>query len=584
MQRALLHLARPTAKFARGPLPVNRPILEFQRALRQFRDSPTAPEGGLALLDELVSKGIQPDAFFSTSFILLCLRCNQPALACRTLTSLPLAERDRGVYLAMAKAISEGGWPWDVAKLMLDEAQASSHILDETITGMLAHGFYRRGDCEAALALFRRAGPTVRLSVQACNMLIEALRRQGRVREAFELFGALPKLGISPTAVTYRTLLSACAERQLYHLGSSLVDQITKKNLHLTESSVMALTLRFLGKAGRIDEMLSLWRPNQSTAGDVQSWTAVIDGLGEHGRGREALRVFEAMLVAGVPPDAKSLTAVLSACSHAGLVTEAKQFYAEMDCRFDVKPNNFHRAAMVDCIARTGDLAAAMELAESACPPSAVDFTAVLGACRNQLSTPGCLEIAKRAVSALERIGDENSITSAHVILEQIYGAAGLTAERMALRANRPRTAIPGLTQVEVNGELRGYKAHDAVLERQPRVMARLLELHTELERLGYRPDLALTDPIVGDKGRILSETERVDRLYTHSERVAIAVADLELAPKATIYMFKNLRVCTDCHAFSKAITKVLARDIIVRDANRFHHFSNGSCTCNDYW
>ncbi|MQL86328.1 hypothetical protein Taro_018846 [Colocasia esculenta] len=25
-------------------------------------------------------------------------------------------------------------------------------------------------------------------------------------------------------------------------------------------------------------------------------------------------------------------------------------------------------------------------------------------------------------------------------------------------------------------------------------------------------------------------------------------------------------------------------REIVVRDRNRFHHFKDGSCSCNDYW
>ena len=33
-----------------------------------------------------------------------------------------------------------------------------------------------------------------------------------------------------------------------------------------------------------------------------------------------------------------------------------------------------------------------------------------------------------------------------------------------------------------------------------------------------------------------------------------------------------------------KHIAKIANRLIIVKDANRFHHFENGVCTCNDYW
>jgi hypothetical protein len=44
----------------------------------------------------------------------------------------------------------------------------------------------------------------------------------------------------------------------------------------------------------------------------------------------------------------------------------------------------------------------------------------------------------------------------------------------------------------------------------------------------------------------------------------------------------KNLRVCGDCHEFTKLVSKL--SDIVVRDANRFHHFIGGSCSCGDFW
>ncbi|KAF7033493.1 hypothetical protein CFC21_044581 [Triticum aestivum] len=45
----------------------------------------------------------------------------------------------------------------------------------------------------------------------------------------------------------------------------------------------------------------------------------------------------------------------------------------------------------------------------------------------------------------------------------------------------------------------------------------------------------------------------------------------------------KNLRVCRDCHLAMKLISKSENREIILRDAIRFHHFRDGSCFCADY-
>lgn len=50
------------------------------------------------------------------------------------------------------------------------------------------------------------------------------------------------------------------------------------------------------------------------------------------------------------------------------------------------------------------------------------------------------------------------------------------------------------------------------------------------------------------------------------------------------IHVTKNLRVCDDCHTFSKLVSKYYGREIIVRDTNRFHHFGFGVCSCKDLW
>ncbi|CAF5227508.1 unnamed protein product, partial [Rotaria magnacalcarata] len=44
--------------------------------------------------------------------------------------------------------------------------------------------------------------------------------------------------------------------------------------------------------------------------------------------------------------------------------------------------------------------------------------------------------------------------------------------------------------------------------------------------------------------------------------------------------MVKNLRICGDCHRSTKLIAAIRQCEIIVRDANRIHHFyKNGQCS-----
>lgn len=39
-----------------------------------------------------------------------------------------------------------------------------------------------------------------------------------------------------------------------------------------------------------------------------------------------------------------------------------------------------------------------------------------------------------------------------------------------------------------------------------------------------------------------------------------------------------------DCHYAIKLISKMVRREIVVRDSNRFRHFKSGGCYFRDYW
>lgn len=72
--------------------------------------------------------------------------------------------------------------------------------------------------------------------------------------------------------------------------------------------------------------------------------------------------------------------------------------------------------------------------------------------------------------------------------------------------------------------------------------------------------------------------------LRYHSEKIAVAYALMSLPSWKPIIIKKNLRTCLDCHSAFKLIAKVAGRSIIVRDSSRFHQFSDGSCSCGDFW
>ncbi len=101
--------------------------------------------------------------------------------------------------------------------------------------------------------------------------------------------------------------------------------------------------------------------------------------------------------------------------------------------------------------------------------------------------------------------------------------------------------------------------------------------MYADMKMAGFKPDTSFVLHDVEDE-------EKEEHLCYHSEKLAIGFGLIRTPPGTRIHVFKNLRVCGDCHNATKLISKLVGREIIVRDGNRFHHFKDGKCSCNDYW
>ncbi|CAN0881037.1 Pentatricopeptide repeat-containing protein At2g03880, mitochondrial [Linum grandiflorum] len=93
----------------------------------------------------------------------------------------------------------------------------------------------------------------------------------------------------------------------------------------------------------------------------------------------------------------------------------------------------------------------------------------------------------------------------------------------------------------------------------------------------GYVPD---TNFVLKD----LEGEQREDSLRYHSEKLALVFGLMNFPKGQVIRIRKNLRICGDCHRFVKLVTKLEKRNIVIRDPIRYHHFSDGVCSCGDYW
>ncbi|GMN66195.1 hypothetical protein TIFTF001_035264 [Ficus carica] len=135
----------------------------------------------------------------------------------------------------------------------------------------------------------------------------------------------------------------------------------------------------------------------------------------------------------------------------------------------------------------------------------------------------------------------------------------------------------PGSSKIEIDGKIHEFIVGDSSHPEAEGMYSKLDEIEEKLREEGYQPKLSEVLLEIDDE-------EKAFQLSHHSEKLALAFGLIKTSSGSEIRIAKNLRSCEDCHAFMKVISKTYRRDIIMRDRIRFHHFSNGACSCRDYW
>lgn len=102
-------------------------------------------------------------------------------------------------------------------------------------------------------------------------------------------------------------------------------------------------------------------------------------------------------------------------------------------------------------------------------------------------------------------------------------------------------------------------------------------KLREAMKQQAYVPD---TRYVLHD----IDQEAKEQALLYHSERLAIAYGLISTPARTPLRIIKNLRVCGDCHNAIKIMSRIVGRELIVRDNKRFHHFKEGKCSCGDYW
>ncbi|KAI3808596.1 hypothetical protein L1987_24551 [Smallanthus sonchifolius] len=440
----------------------------------------------------------------------------------------------------------------------------------------------------------------------------------GKPGNGLQAFREMVLDGVRPNSVSLSSILPACSNLKYLNLGreihgfvvrngirenvfisSALVDMYATclcikqaelvfnrvVNRNIVSHNVMISAYFENGEAAKA---LAIFKRMKSGGSKLNyaSWNVVLCGCLQAGRTQEALELLAEMQNAGFKPNQITLTTVLTACTNLESLRGGKEIhgyiyrhgflndttaltalifmYAKFG-KLEISQKAFKMISRKDTVAwnimiiansmhGNGNEALMLfnEMLNSGVKPNPVTFTAVLSGCSHS------------------RLVDEglfvfNSMSKVHMIepdaehyscVVDILSRAGRLEEayrfiQNMLMKHKGIKKEPGCSWVQVKNKVNTFVVGDKSNEHSDDIYMFLSNMSEKMRQAGYLPD---TEFVLQD----LDCEEKEDMLCNHSEKLAVAFGLLNLNGESSITVFKNLRICGDCHNAIKIMAKIV--------------------------
>ncbi|XP_048503778.1 putative pentatricopeptide repeat-containing protein At3g25060, mitochondrial isoform X4 [Beta vulgaris subsp. vulgaris] len=444
--------------------------------------------------------------------------------------------------------------------------------------------------------------------------MVTGFAKNGQGMEAVGIFREMQSRGMEGDGIVMLGLIQACADIGDMKMGLSVHGHMIRKN-HRMDVVIHTSLVDMYAKNGHLGLAYSIFcnMPQRN----VVSWSALVSGYAQNGFAREALELLIEMQRVGCRPDLTSLVSSLLACSHVGYLKLGKSIHAYILRMYEFE--NVSATAVIDMYSKCGVLSSARilfdmirckdailwnamiasygihghgkaalsvfhEMMETRSDPDDATFSSLLSALGHSgLVEQGKVEEALDLISSMEKHEPGISIWAALLSgchNHKKFSIAKKWKEVAEVRKSMRKAGmkkVPGYSMVEVKGKLHAFLMEDKSHYQHKQMVEILEKLDHEMRAMGYVPK---TEFVMHE----VEEVVKVRMLSNHSERLAIAFGLLNTEVGTKLVITKNLRVCGDCHEAIKYISKIVNREIVVRDVKRFHHFKHGVCSCGDFW
>ena len=412
------------------------------------------------------------------------------------------------------------------------------------------------GSLDRARALFNQFIAVV--DHVSYSTLMRAYLRANQPLQVLSLFEQLRSSSISADPILYMDIIQACqhlalpqqAEQLHRSIPSFLIERDRQLQLNLIE---MHAHCSHLDEASRLFHLLK--------DKDNAVLTRLLHGYAIHGRGQQALKLFESMKKE-LNFNAQVYRMILHACAlTGGMVREAQTLYKSIPQK-----------------CKTPDVGAAMVRRSVGCVRPInryyLHFTQVSVLARASL------------FDDVESLIEQSRATSQNTF--PLWYAFFMVCYRSG-NTQRAKAIFPHL-------------AHDPLVTLLYSDMTQTVPSNDILEHFRRKPlGTCWTELLDGQKNKFVVRESQDASLHGEFPSVNIDSHDLKglfcghaashsaladyhdsSSSLTAIHLTKTRPTCSVCHDSMKDWSAQRQRDIVLRDATRVHHFHRGHCSCND--
>ncbi|CAA7054342.1 unnamed protein product [Microthlaspi erraticum] len=372
-------------------------------------------EMGKVLHCQIVKAGFDVDIHLRTALMTMYLKCGEEEASFRVLETI--LDKDVVCWTVMISGLVRLGKAEKALAVFSEMLDSESELSSEVIASVVAacaqlgsfdlgasvHGYVLRRGCKldthalnSLITMYAKCGHLekslllsemmVERDLVSWNAVISGHAQNGDLCKALLLFEEMKfEAEQRVDSLTVVSLLQACSAAGALPVGR-LIHCIAVRSFIRPCTLVDTALVDMYAKCGYLEAAQRCF--DSILRKDSVSWGTLIAGYGFNGKGDIALEIYSEFLRSGMEPNHVVFLAVLSSCSHNGMVQRGLEIFSSMGRDFGVEPNHEHLACVVDLLCRAKRVEEAFEFYKDNFTKPSIDVLGIiLDACRANRKT-----------------------------------------------------------------------------------------------------------------------------------------------------------------------------------------------------